>query len=233
MPVPEINPESFDFRTQQVRFKNRGRVPVSEMPSSVNFAREPGFVNVRIGENDFINVPTDKYEAMRSGARSVVEEALNQGVKRAAGGAAEAPGIMDTLTGVSEQVVPVLRSASRAVLANPLARLGIIGAGAYYGIKGGLQVANAGDNRAAMSEADLADQVMRDANELASQAHLKIARQRNIDRTLAQLQREAPDIYNNVAAGRQLPDGAVVIGGQRRNDLLQELGGLLNTPGSL
>jgi hypothetical protein len=49
----------------------------------------------------------------------------------------------------------------------------------------------------------------------------------NRDRTtmmnLQYLQRNAPEVYDSVVAGRRLPQDAVVLGGQRREDLLQEL----------
>lgn len=48
--------------------------------------------------------------------------------------------------------------------------------------------------------------------------------QQGIDMNLMRLQQSAPDIFAAVAAGRKLPQGAVVIGGERRQDLLNELG---------
>jgi hypothetical protein len=46
----------------------------------------------------------------------------------------------------------------------------------------------------------------------------------SIQQNLANLERSAPDLYATVAAGRRLPQGAVVLGGGKRVDLLQELG---------
>lgn len=46
----------------------------------------------------------------------------------------------------------------------------------------------------------------------------------DIQRNLQNLQMKAPDLYMRVAAGRVLPQGAVVIGGVPRTDLLNELG---------
>lgn len=43
------------------------------------------------------------------------------------------------------------------------------------------------------------------------------------ERNLAIIRQQAPDIYNSVAAGRRIPDGAVVLGGRPRQDLLMEL----------
>lgn len=46
----------------------------------------------------------------------------------------------------------------------------------------------------------------------------------SIQANLAEVQRQSPFLYNQVAAGRVLPQGAVVLGGRTRQDLLQELG---------
>jgi hypothetical protein len=48
--------------------------------------------------------------------------------------------------------------------------------------------------------------------------------EQSIQGNLMRLQQSAPDIYAAVAAGRKLPQGAVVIGGSPRQDLLNELG---------
>ena len=46
----------------------------------------------------------------------------------------------------------------------------------------------------------------------------------SIQANLARVQQQSPFLYNQVAAGRVLPQGAVVLGGRTRQDLLQELG---------
>jgi hypothetical protein len=53
---------------------------------------------------------------------------------------------------------------------------------------------------------------------------MKAHMQSSIDENLAKLQAQAPEIYMKFAAGRVLPQGAVVIGGVPRQDLLQQLG---------
>jgi len=55
---------------------------------------------------------------------------------------------------------------------------------------------------------------------MGRQAGLESSIQTNLQR----LQMEAPELYMRVAAGRRLPQGAVVLGGEKRDDLLQELG---------
>jgi len=49
---------------------------------------------------------------------------------------------------------------------------------------------------------------------------------------LERLRTQAPDIYASVMAGKNLPQGAIVLGGQQRQDLLQELAGYMGTLGS-
>jgi len=80
------------------------------------------------------------------------------------------------------------------------------------------------------------DQLMRDAafdlQEQFRQSQLsglvqtakEQAYQDAIQRNLGRIQQYAPDLYLQVAAGRKLPTGAVVLGGNPRTDLLQELG---------
>lgn len=46
----------------------------------------------------------------------------------------------------------------------------------------------------------------------------------SIQANLQRVQQQSPFLYNQVAAGRVLPQGAVVLGGRTRQDLLQELG---------
>ena len=57
-----------------------------------------------------------------------------------------------------------------------------------------------------------------------SEQSQRTALQDSIDRNLQTVQQKAPDLYMQVMAGRRLPQGAVVLGGERRTDLLQELG---------
>ena len=46
---------------------------------------------------------------------------------------------------------------------------------------------------------------------------------RQYEQNLAALQMKAPHLYMSAMAGRRLPEGAVVLGGTQRQDLLQEL----------
>jgi hypothetical protein len=72
--------------------------------------------------------------------------------------------------------------------------------------------------------ADLqAQQQRQELNGLVQQAQTS-SYQDSIQRNLQNMQRYAPDLYMSVAAGRRLPTGAVVLGGENRQDLLNELG---------
>lgn len=72
--------------------------------------------------------------------------------------------------------------------------------------------------------ADLqAQQQRQELNGLVRQAQTS-SYQDSIQRNLQNMQRYAPDLYMSVAAGRRLPTGAVVLGGENRQDLLNELG---------
>lgn len=62
--------------------------------------------------------------------------------------------------------------------------------------------------------------------ELAGDAANAMAQsyQASIEQNLQTVRQNAPDLYMAVASGRRLPQGAVVIGGEQRQDLLNELG---------
>ena len=47
--------------------------------------------------------------------------------------------------------------------------------------------------------------------------------QQRMSQSLARLASASPQIYNQIMAGRQLPQGAVVLGGQPRVDLMEQL----------
>jgi len=72
--------------------------------------------------------------------------------------------------------------------------------------------------------ADMQDRDRKDRlQQVAAQAREDSYRD-SINMNLTRVQQYAPDLYAKVAAGRQLPQGAVVIGGAPRQDLLNELG---------
>jgi hypothetical protein len=123
---------------------------------------------------------------------------------------------------------------------NPLVRFGLRYKKNIGGMRGGLMglgalaggaligkiVQSAGERSdlEQQRQEDLRRSARQDMLNLLGRKEHKQALQINIDDNLAQLQQKAPDLYMSVAAGRRLPQGAVVIGGVPRQDLLQQLG---------
>lgn len=70
------------------------------------------------------------------------------------------------------------------------------------------------------SEHDRRESILADLVGQSKEQALRTAIQDNLMR----VQQQSPFLYNQVAAGRVLPQGAVVLGGRTRQDLLQELG---------
>ena len=70
------------------------------------------------------------------------------------------------------------------------------------------------------SEHDRRESILADLVNQSKEQALRTAIQDNLMR----VQQQSPFLYNQVAAGRVLPQGAVVLGGRTRQDLLQELG---------
>jgi hypothetical protein len=89
-----------------------------------------------------------------------------------------------------------------------------------------LKAKNAADSNKAFREAGQDEELHRRQTVLADMAGLVRSQslEASIQANLAEVQRQSPFLYNQVAAGRVLPQGAVVLGGRTRQDLLQELG---------
>jgi len=123
---------------------------------------------------------------------------------------------------------------------NPLVRFGLRYGKNIGGVRGGLagigalaggaligkMIQGSGELR----QAEERDQEMlrrrarQDMLDLLGRKEQKQAVQMSINQNLAKLQMEAPDLYMRAATGRVLPQGAVVIGGAPRADLLNQLG---------
>jgi len=110
-----------------------------------------------------------------------------------------------------------------------------VGIGALAGLGGvalGTGAAKVGLRAAGLDDESLMRKAMADL--MASQARSELdarraeatgrSMQQAIEQNLGRLQAAAPDVYASVAAGRRLPQGAVVLGGAPRQDLLNELG---------
>ena len=143
--------------------------------------------------------------------------------------------------------VPMLERAGRmigrgygAVTPNPLRRYGSQFFRNIGGMRGGLMglgalaggaligkmIQGSGELRAAQEREQemLRRRARQDMLNLLGRKEQKQAVQMSINQNLAKLQMEAPDLYMRAATGRVLPQGAVVIGGAPRADLLNQLG---------
>lgn len=123
---------------------------------------------------------------------------------------------------------------------NPLVRFGIRYGRKTGGIRGNLKAAGAlaggaliGNYIASKFEESETENRLREEVQRRSRMAMldalgrreyKQSVQQGIQDNLARLQMQAPDLYMRMAAGRILPQGAVVIGGVPRTDLLNELG---------
>ena len=106
-------------------------------------------------------------------------------------------------------------------------RGGLMGLGALAGgALIGKMIQGSGELREAQEREQemLRRRARQDMLDLLGRKEQKQAVQMNINQNLAKLQMEAPDLYMRVATGRVLPQGAVVIGGAPRADLLNQLG---------
>lgn len=103
-----------------------------------------------------------------------------------------------------------------------LAGLGALAGGALIGKA--IQGFGEDQEREERRQEMLRRQARQDMLDMLGRKEQKRALQMSIDDNLAKLQQSAPDLYMRVASGRLLPQGAVVIGGVPRQDLLNQLG---------
>ena len=104
----------------------------------------------------------------------------------------------------------------------PLMGLAALAAGTGAGmlIKGFREIGDENELRLQ----NVQQQAQRDSLTLMQNQGMKAHLENSINENLMRLQSESPDLYARVSAGRVLPQGAVVIGGAPRQDLLQQLG---------
>lgn len=162
----------------------------------------------------------------------ITKAQMRGAIGRAAYGAGRgAARVRNELSGLSD-IVPGRR--------NPLVRFGLRYGKNIGGVRGGLAGLGAlaggaligkaiqafGEDREAEAQRQemLRRQARQDMLDMLGRKEQKRALQMSIDDNLAKLQAQAPDLYMRVASGRLLPQGAVVIGGVPRQDLLNQLG---------
>jgi hypothetical protein len=186
---------------------------------------------IRIGDK-IVELPSD-YGARKELRRKAYKESLAQSRNRAY----QAKGPIGR---ASYQVGKGLPRIAAQAARNPLAqftrgyRRNIGGLGGALAGAGALAIgALVGKGIESDREADLLEKrrqeelnrrARQDMLTMLGQQDYKQSLRQNINQNLAQLQQVAPDLYMRVAAGRLLPQGAVVIGGAPRQDLLNQLG---------
>ena len=115
-----------------------------------------------------------------------------------------------------------------------LGGLGALGALGYFGGKTAYDIVQGetdllGPSKRTQALANLSGQASAQQYEEAARARRMASAmesqrmQRSIMENLQQVAQNNPALYNQVSAGRKLPRGAVVLGGQQRQDLLTEL----------
>lgn len=185
-------------------------------------------INKETGERKYVELPEDyaerkRFRKLRQDLLSRKDEKLAAG--RKANRAASLANLRNPLKAFkySRRLMPGQAETPFMTGTKNLGKgLGAVAAGALIG---GM-IKMAGERRDAQERSDdeLTKMARRDALGLMAQRDVKMSMQRSINSNLSQLQMEAPDLYMRVAAGRLLPQGAVVIGGTPRQDLLQQLG---------
>lgn len=93
--------------------------------------------------------------------------------------------------------------------------------GALLGAKGMQKYDETGPNKDLEMDMLHMDERNRNQNILRILESARMDRSNTTNRQ--QLAQNAPDLYSSVMAGRQIPKGSVVLGGQQREDLMQQL----------
>jgi hypothetical protein len=227
-----------------VKFDPDTGLPVNELPEKFgqgtpsSVRRERGRegrlvsigVNKETGERKYVELPEDY--AARKRFRKLQQEELarpNKERKLAAGRKANRAKSLANLRNplkafkYSRRLMPGQSETPFMTGTKNVGKgLGAVAAGALIG--GLIKMANDRRDAQERSDDELTKMARRDALGLMAQQDVKMSMQRSINSNLSQLQMEAPELYMRVAAGRLLPQGAVVIGGVPRQDLLQQLG---------
>jgi hypothetical protein len=191
-------------------------------------------VRLQSGELVDISLPDDmklfeaerdaEIKAIASRRKSRIDEAINK-VRSGRGAVFANPNVPPR-----QQRRAIFRKGMR----NPIIRASAIGRRKFgrpaLALAGGALLGTMIQRAGAFREAEERDQEMlrrrarQDMLNLLGRKEQKQAVQMSINQNLAKLQMEAPDLYMRAATGRVLPQGAVVIGGAPRADLLNQLG---------
>lgn len=111
---------------------------------------------------------------------------------------------------------------------NPLAALGIVipsvtAVGGMIGAPIARGISDSLTGREADRDLSILESGMADYKEGILYKLQKAREREEVERNMMAVQKAAPHLYNQVMAGRRLPQGSVVLGGQPRQDLMEEL----------
>lgn len=155
-------------------------------------------------------------------------DTAQEDIRRGRGAVAKNPLMLMSGTGEGKALVKYGRKVRLPAPKKPrgMGGFGAAAAGVVGGALLGKYFEQTGKTRDENQErlARLKSQARADALAMMQTQEMKAHMQSSIDENLAKLQAQAPEIYMKFAAGRVLPQGAVVIGGAPRQDLLQQLG---------
>tara|TARA_Y100001973_G_C5008944_1_gene237403 strand:+ start:43 stop:525 length:483 start_codon:yes stop_codon:yes gene_type:complete len=123
---------------------------------------------------------------------------------------------------------------------NPIPTAGLLGTGGYFvgkdivaPIAGGLGEATGVPDLLRRSESDEKyEDFIRDQDISLSKKMENQRIEQMVQQNMAMVAKMNPQLYNQVMAGRVLPKGAVVLGGPRREDLMEELAYLMGSSSS-
>jgi len=208
-PLPPISPDlqsMFDQAASQVGFEELG-------PGTRNKARIMAQVAARPKKGAFKKF---KQVLKRAGREGAGKSALRVG-----SGAID----LATFKKLGSGRVGLLRGLGGL---GALGALGYMAAAPVYDIlkeETGVFGPSGREQRASQLGADLQDIGYQSSNRAAHASRLLEAERmkQSIRQNMADIAQNSPALYNQVSAGRRLPRGAVVLGGQQRQDLLMEL----------
>ena len=135
----------------------------------------------------------------------------------------------ESFRGFGNEVLVGDRSLKDTIKKHPfLSGLGIAGAAGLAGEAGRTLRAGARESFTGKSITDTMDKFERDQafqqRQMAQQAQYDMVQQ-ELARNAARLAAANPHLYNQIMAGRRLPQGAVILGGNPRTDLMEEIAG--------
>jgi hypothetical protein len=235
-PVVEASDAKPDAVSETIRKVNQAVRPPLELPdpSSTGSSSRPRRM-VRLQSGELIDATTSRGKRLFNVELKAEQDAIGQRESAV-------NEIMKRVRGKQRKLSMPERFGRKVgkYVPNPLLRYGAQFSRNIGGMRGGLMglgalaggaligkmVQGSGDLQRVqeLDQEMLRRRARQDMLDLLGRKEQKQAVQMSINQNLAKLQMEAPDLYMRAATGRVLPQGAVVIGGAPRADLLNQLG---------